>query len=902
MEHPMVLSLQKVDELLNLFKQQYPDWKSFSNPIDICFQEDEIDYKQKLIAKAKSQLAEPELRELIQSEDYDTFIARLQILGQNKENNLLFLRYSSSSDLNILNVPNLDREAFCKVFYDLLYGDGSTEDRLDHYLTWIERNKLPNKWTFPTHFLFLCHPETEIFIKPSAVKTFLDFIDQGSIFTSSPSAQSYSAIRQVASFLKEALQPYKPRDMVDIQSLIWVCSSSLSQRVRHWKIAPGEDAWQWDECRHQGFIAIGWDELGDIANLSRSQFDARRDQLMTQHPDWKWSKTGVNQVWVFSQIQEGDRIVANRGKTEVLGIGTVTGSYYFDANANEQKHRLPVQWDDLTPRSVNKSGWQRTLISLSEAEFSAITGTDMGTYPESPFSPMTFELLAELKATPKKITYLARKDEFKQQLEEPFQRLFRQVAAQLPEALTERMETARKIFAKIPKNDFKHGGAWDFYWGAFYPKGGQRTQDAQLFLWMNYERLEFGFFIGTYGSEQRQRFIQNCQKYHPLLLDLLEESLSEPNLFFGSRSRAIISSDGTISGQTNLSWQDWLKNPEQLGDLHVAIVLPKSKVLASSSDQLTTQIVQTYQQLFPLILLATSNDPTLEIEEYLLGDEPPLPINPPYSLAQCAEETYMDSEVLKGWVQALDRKQQAVLYGPPGTGKTFLARHLARHLVGEGNGFVDIVQFHPAYTYEDFIQGIRPKRTEGGLDYPTVPGRFLEFCKRAQSCGDHPCVLIIDEINRANLAQVFGELMYLLEYRDEKLYLASGDLLSIPKNVRILGTMNTADRSIALVDHALRRRFAFLYVPPNYEGLHKYHESTGYSASNLIRILRRINAQLDDPHYQIGTSFFLRPHLDTELKSIWQLEIEPYLEEFFFDQPDKMKMLRWEQVKEQFST
>ena len=106
-----------------------------------------------------------------------------------------------------------------------------------------------------------------------------------------------------------------------------------------------------------------------------------------------------------------------------------------------------------------------------------------------------------------------------------------------------------------------------------------------------------------------------------------------------------------------------------------------------------------------------------------------------------------------------DRIQSLIFYGPPGTGKTFMAEKLAAHLIGGGDGFSELVQFHPAYAYEDFMQGLRPQRTaSGGLHYPLVPGRFLEFCKRAATC-EGPCVLIIDEINRANLARVFGELM-----------------------------------------------------------------------------------------------------------------------------------------------
>ncbi len=123
--------------------------------------------------------------------------------------------------------------------------------------------------------------------------------------------------------------------------------------------------------------------------------------------------------------------------------------------------------------------------------------------------------------------------------------------------------------------------------------------------------------------------------------------------------------------------------------------------------------------------------------------------------------------------------------------------------------------------------GIRPDTKDGQLTYSMVPGRFIEFCKKAESCEGN-CVLIIDEINRANLSQVFGELMYLLEYRDEKICLAgSNEPFGIPPNVYIIGTMNTADRSIALVDHALRRRFSFITLSPNYDVLRNYHEEPG---------------------------------------------------------------------------
>ncbi len=270
-----------------------------------------------------------------------------------------------------------------------------------------------------------------------------------------------------------------------------------------------------------------------------------------------------------------------------------------------------------------------------------------------------------------------------------------------------------------------------------------------------------------------------------------------------------------------------------------------------------------------------------------------------YPLSQLAAETGFDEADLARWLRAIERKGQAIIYGPPGTGKTFIAEKLAGHLIGGGNGFWELVQFHPAYVYEDFIQGIRPEIVEGHLSYQMTPGRFLEFCRRAE--GRDTCVLIIDEINRANLARVLGELMYLLEYRDREIPLAGGGVLKIPPNVRLIGTMNTADRSIALVDHALRRRFAFLALYPNYELLRRYHqrEQTGFPVDNLIKLLQRLNRKIDDPHYEVGVTFFLRRDLADQLADIWEMEIVPYLEEYFFDRRDEVALFRWSTVAQE---
>ena len=294
--------------------------------------------------------------------------------------------------------------------------------------------------------------------------------------------------------------------------------------------------------------------------------------------------------------------------------------------------------------------------------------------------------------------------------------------------------------------------------------------------------------------------------------------------------------------------------------------------------------------------------PLMEIDrtgfEAICNIAPAPPRHPPYSLEQCAADTGFEAASLARWVCAVERKGQAILYGPPGTGKTYLAEHLARHLISGGDGLQEIVQFHPAYAYEDFMQGIRPQPRAGkSLHYPLVPGRFLKFCHTAQACRNR-CVLIIDEINRADLARVFGELMYLLEYRNREIPLAGGGSFRIPANVRIIGTMNTADRSIALVDHALRRRFAFIKIAPDFDVLRRYHQKTGFPVEKLVALLQNLNTAIGDPHYAVGITFFLRERLADEIEPIWSLEIEPYLEEYFFDQPEKVESFRWERVRQ----
>lgn len=307
-------------------------------------------------------------------------------------------------------------------------------------------------------------------------------------------------------------------------------------------------------------------------------------------------------------------------------------------------------------------------------------------------------------------------------------------------------------------------------------------------------------------------------------------------------------------------------------------------------DKSVYKVATWLQQYLPLLILASSDNPMLIMHQYLL----------PLEKSDIESKIYLngyEKTDIERWIRAINRKGQAIICGSPGTGKTFIAEKLAQHLIGR-YGFSELVQFHPAYSYEDFIQGIRPQTEDGKLTYPLVPGRFLEFCKKAESYQD-TCVLIIDEINRANLAQVFGELMYLLEYRDKEIPLAGGNTFRIPENVRIIGTMNTADRSITQFDYALRRRFAFIELRPNYDVLRQYPLKTAFPVEELIKILKSLNQAIADKNYEIGISFFLTDNLREDIEDIWRMEIEPYLEEYFFNDLDKVEEFRWKKVKQQ---
>ena len=264
----------------------------------------------------------------------------------------------------------------------------------------------------------------------------------------------------------------------------------------------------------------------------------------------------------------------------------------------------------------------------------------------------------------------------------------------------------------------------------------------------------------------------------------------------------------------------------------------------------------------------------------------------PAANADLAEKLYLD----QGWIQKhldlLERRKQIILYGPAGTGKTFVAMKVAQHIAGDDK-YVEIVQFHPSYTYEDFFQGYRPvTSTTGSLTYELKDGPLRRIVQQAVTNPEFNYVLVIDEINRGNLAKIFGELYFLLEYRNQPIKLQyskdDGDFFVLPANLFLIGTMNTSDRSIALLDAAMRRRFSFVELhpdkPPVNTVLRKWLSGYGLD-SEPADLLDAVNENITDPDFKIGPSYLMpiEGRFDAgQLEEIWDYGILPLLSEHHY--------------------
>ena len=273
---------------------------------------------------------------------------------------------------------------------------------------------------------------------------------------------------------------------------------------------------------------------------------------------------------------------------------------------------------------------------------------------------------------------------------------------------------------------------------------------------------------------------------------------------------------------------------------------------------------------------------------------------PEYSSADFLSDVYMSEQDYETLVNVLKMKKNIILQGAPGVGKTFTAKRLTYSIIGAKNpDRVQMIQFHQSYSYEDFIEGYRP--TENG--FTIKKGSFYKFCKLAEDDDENDYFFIIDEINRGNLSKIFGELFMLIE-KDKRgielQLLYSDENFSVPPNVYIIGMMNTADRSLAMLDYALRRRFSFFTMKPGFNtiGFQTYQDSLKSDAfKKLISCIKQLNSKIAadislGEGFCIGHSYFCGLTAKTAtvrtLTSIIEYELIPLLKEYWFDEPEKI--------------
>ena len=693
-----------------------------------------------------------------------------------------------------------------------------------------------------------------------------------------------------------------------------------------------------------GAVRLGWDELGDLSALQPTR-DAFKEAVARAYS----GKSGSVASWAGTlyrfvhTLNVGDIVVCPERATRTINIGRVSGGYEFHPEADLYHHWRPVEWlatgvsrDELSVPAQNELSAAISLFAVNTGREelerliadppSADEQTDfawVSFYQELADAVLTFrhnregllDSLWQVAATSgleRYFQYLRtdqRHDGSRGPIGDvdpftifgPFNRGITDSArARIAEAYRTVFEitaAAPTSFAGIPV--VNNLNSWFIRWE------NERSANEVDSLW---DLAEAAVAYAASGTEETRESLVaafdaatrgNTRKLSMGLYWIRPEaftSYDQVNVRFLTDNYPELAE--TLALRAKIDGEQFLANTE-----HMRAWIDEGNTPFASIPELSAAAWR---------YANAEHDPASEPT-----DAPPSPLPESallegdiYTLDSLLEDAcFLPRPELDAIQERLLTKKNLILQGPPGTGKTWLARRLAWTICNErGSDRVTVVQFHPSLAYEDFVRGWRPTH-EGKLDL--VDGPFLTLCDQAREHLDHRYVLVVEEINRGNPAQIFGELLTLLEADkrspDNAIRLTyprdDDERFHIPPNLYVIGTMNVADRSLALVDMALRRRFAFAELEPQFGSTWTEHVSgLGYDLETLESFGNRIqtlNKQISEDRalgrqYRIGHSFFTPsiPHGATDLTTrqwlerVVRTEIKPLLEEYWFDRPD----------------
>ncbi len=614
----------------------------------------------------------------------------------------------------------------------------------------------------------------------------------------------------------------------------------------YFKFSPGSQASEWEEFYNDGIAGI---DYSDISIGDLNQYEGRKEMLKKAGFEEGVGSGKVDNLWFFKTANKGDVVFANKGVNSVLGIGIIESDYYYDKNTDSYSHRRKVNW-------ITDKVYQYKSQTLKG--YSTLFRPD--TF--SPTKPWDFLLSEYARLFPELVTVFQKHN------------------------LIFNSEQAINVDTTTEDEDLDESEITEtlnFWWLNANPKiwsiSNNKEGELQTYTTHNekgnkrriykyFEQAKPGDIIIGYESTPTKQIkaiyevtkgIHNTDKGEEIEFELVEK-LEIP-----------------------VSWNE-LKNNPALQNCEVFINNQGSLFKITEEEYDIIREVIDNKNIISEKLLQHSN-----IKKYKFSEDADKPF--------ISEEQFLKS------VSLLKRKKNIILQGPPGVGKTFIARKLAYEIMQEiKDASIEMVQFHQSYSYEDFIQGLRPTQ-KGGFDLKD--GIFYTFCQRALAHPERPFFFIIDEINRGNLSKIFGELMMLIEAdkRAEKYALKltyaedEEDRFFVPANLYIIGTMNTADRSLAIVDYALRRRFAFISLQPDYgENFRTFLAENGISnsmiehiSSSVFKVNEKIKADSNlGEGFQIGHSYFCNFNNGEDENIWWQeiidFELKPLLEEIWFDE------------------